>query len=229
MGLISRVSSRTYRKKTNMPLFGKSADDKLFDQIFQLNLTSKQLQREAKKAEKNQDKQKALVTKYLRENKAYFAKQYAENAIRAKNEGLNYLRLASRLDAVTSRIKSAQTMKKVTIDMAGVNKTLASAMKTMDLEKIQGIMDRFEGQVDKLDLHSATMEQSMSSAMATGTPTNQVDDLIKQVAAENNLEYISAAESAPTAMTNTIGGPQQSVAITQPQADLDKRLAQLRN
>ena len=74
-----------------MPLFGKSNDEKLFEQIFQLNMTSKQLQREAKKAEKNEAKQKQMVTKYLRENKADFAKQYAENSIRAKNESLNYI------------------------------------------------------------------------------------------------------------------------------------------
>jgi len=211
-----------------MPLFGKSADEKLFEQIFQLNMTSKQLQRESKKAEKNQAKQKAMVTKYLKENKPDFAKQYAENAIRAKNESLNYLKLASRMDAVSARIKSAQTMKKVTIDMASVNKSLSSAMASMNLEQVQAIMDRFEGQVEKLDLHSATMEQSMSQSMATGTPTNQVDDLIKQVADENNLEYVSAAEQAPSAMTNTIG-PQVSVNVSQPEADLDRRLAQLRN
>jgi len=211
-----------------MPLFGKSADEKLFEQIFQLNMTSKQLQRESKKAEKNQAKQKAMVTKYLKEKKPDFAKQYAENAIRAKNESLNYLKLASRMDAVSARIKSAQTMKKVTIDMASVNKSLSSAMASMNLEQVQAIMDRFEGQVEKLDLHSATMEQSMSQSMATGTPTNQVDDLIKQVADENNLEYVSAAEQAPSAMTNTIG-PQVSVNVSQPEADLDKRLAQLRN
>ena len=119
-------------------------------------------------------------------------------------------------------------MKKVTIDMAGVNKSLTSAMKTMNLEQIQGIMDRFETQVEKLDLQSATMEQSMGQAMATSTPTNQVDALIKQVADENNLEYVSEAEKAPSAISGTIG-VQQSVSVTQPEADLDKRLAQLRN
>ena len=42
------------------------------------------------------------------------AKIYAENAIRKKNESLNYLRFASRVDAVASRIQSALAMKQVT-------------------------------------------------------------------------------------------------------------------
>lgn len=41
------------------------------------------------------------------------ARIYAENAIRKKNEGLNYLRLASRVDAVANRVQSAMTMKTV--------------------------------------------------------------------------------------------------------------------
>jgi len=41
------------------------------------------------------------------------ARIYAENAIRKKNEGLNYLRLASRVDAVANRVQTAMTMKTV--------------------------------------------------------------------------------------------------------------------
>ena len=41
------------------------------------------------------------------------AKIYAENAIRKKNEGLNYLRMAARVDAVSSKVQTALTMKQV--------------------------------------------------------------------------------------------------------------------
>ena len=41
------------------------------------------------------------------------ARIYAENAIRKKNEGLNYLRMAARVDAVASRVQSAKMMKDV--------------------------------------------------------------------------------------------------------------------
>lgn len=43
------------------------------------------------------------------------ARIYAENAIRKKNEGLNFLRLASRVDAVSSKVQSAMMMKQVLI------------------------------------------------------------------------------------------------------------------
>ena len=43
------------------------------------------------------------------------ARIYAENAIRKKNESLNYLRMAARIDAVASRVQSARMMKDVSV------------------------------------------------------------------------------------------------------------------
>ena len=41
------------------------------------------------------------------------ARIYAENAIRKKNESLNYLRFAARVDGVASKVQTAVTMKGV--------------------------------------------------------------------------------------------------------------------
>jgi charged multivesicular body protein 1 len=41
------------------------------------------------------------------------ARVYAENAIRKKNESVNYLRMAARIDATAQRIQSSLTMKQV--------------------------------------------------------------------------------------------------------------------
>ena len=41
------------------------------------------------------------------------AKIHAENAIRKKNESLNYHRMSTRIDAVASRVQTACTMNKV--------------------------------------------------------------------------------------------------------------------
>jgi len=44
------------------------------------------------------------------------ARIYAENAIRKKNEGLNYLRMAARVDAVSNRVQTAMMTKEVGVD-----------------------------------------------------------------------------------------------------------------
>jgi len=43
------------------------------------------------------------------------ARIYAENAIRKKNESLNYLRFAARVDGVAAKVQTAVTMKGVSI------------------------------------------------------------------------------------------------------------------
>ena len=64
------------------------------------------------------------------------ARIYAQNAIRKQNEKLNLLRLASRIDAVSSRVQTAVTMRQVTGSMTNVVKGMDSAMKAMDLARV---------------------------------------------------------------------------------------------
>jgi charged multivesicular body protein 1 len=77
----------------------------------------------------------------IQQNHSDIAKIYAQNAIRKKNENLNLLRLASRIDAVSSRVQTAVTMRQVTGSMANVVKGMDSAMKSMDLEKVRARND----------------------------------------------------------------------------------------
>ncbi len=49
----------------------------------------------------------------LQQKNVDIARVYAENAIRKKNEGLNMLRMSSRVDAVASKVQTAVAMKGV--------------------------------------------------------------------------------------------------------------------
>merc|ERR1719461_2169813 len=69
------------------------------------------------------------------------AKIYAQNSIRAKNQSLNYLKLAARMDAVAARVQTAIDMKLLAKDMASVTHSMDSIMKTMNIEDISKNMD----------------------------------------------------------------------------------------
>ena len=62
---------------------------------------------------------------------------YAANALRKKNESLNLLRLSSRVDAVSSRVETAVTMRQVSGNMASVVKGMDKAMESMNLERVR--------------------------------------------------------------------------------------------
>jgi len=59
------------------------------------------------------------------------AKIYAQNAIRKKTEALNYLRLASRLDAVVSRLDTQAKMNMINSSMSQIVRSLDRVSLTL--------------------------------------------------------------------------------------------------
>nr|KIR86736.1 charged multivesicular body protein 1 [Cryptococcus tetragattii IND107] len=156
--------------------------------LFQLKFTAKSLQRQAKKATKDEAAEKNKLKQALAKGNTDGARIYAQNAIRKKNEGLNLLRLSSRIDAVASRVETAVTMRSVTNSMGSVVKGMDKAMESMNLERISLVMDKFESQFADLDVQTSYMESTMSDTTAMATPQDQVDSLMQQVADEAGLE-----------------------------------------
>ncbi|CAE7890540.1 chmp1 [Symbiodinium sp. KB8] len=116
------------------------------------------------------------------------AKIHAANAIREKNMSLQYLRLSSRVESVSSRVDTAVRMNTITKTMGKVVTGMSHVMKSMDPEKITAVMENFEKQFEDMDVRSAYMEGSMATATASATPEQDVNSLINQVAEENQLE-----------------------------------------
>lgn len=73
--------------------------------------------------------------------------------------------------------------------MAGVVKAMDAAMKSMNLEKISSLMDKFESQFEDLDVQSSYMDNAMSQTVTTSVPQNDVDNLMLQVADEAGYVY----------------------------------------
>ncbi|KAI0298902.1 Snf7 family [Russula brevipes] len=193
--------------------------------LFQLKFTAKSLSRQAKKAQKDENAEKARLKKALQQGNSDGARIYASNAIRKKSEALNLLRLASRLDAVASRVETAVTMRQVTGNMTSVVKGMDKAMETMNLERISLVMDKFESQFADLDVQTSYMEDAMGSTTAVSTPQDQVDTLMRQMAEEANIELQQdlAAKEVPD-----IAPPERAPAIGEEDSSLADRLRALR-
>ena len=194
--------------------------------LFNLKFAAKELDRNSKKCEKEERQEKLKCKKAIQKGQMENAKIHAENAIRQKNQSINYLRMSARVDAVASRVQTAITTKRVTQGMTGVVKAMDAAMKSMSLEKISSVMDKFEKQFEDLDVQSSVMENTMSSTTTVSVPQNDVDALMQQVADEAGLELnmeLPRGESGTLASTATATA--SSVAE---QDELSQRLAKLR-
>ncbi|KAH8261330.1 hypothetical protein KR044_007181, partial [Drosophila immigrans] len=193
------------------------------EHLFNLKFAVKELERNSKKCEKEEKLEKAKAKKAIQKGNMDVARIHAENAIRQKNQAVNYLRMSARVDAVASRVQSALTTRKVTGSMAGVVKAMDAAMKGMNLEKISSLMEKFESQFEDLDVQSSVMEGTMSDTVTTSVPQGDVDNLLQQVADEAGLELNMELPSG--VQSTTIGASTQ---VSQEQDELTQRLARLR-
>ncbi|RZF48484.1 hypothetical protein LSTR_LSTR007762 [Laodelphax striatellus] len=181
--------------------------------LFNLKFAAKELERNSKRCEKEEKLEKAKTKKAIQKGNMEVARIHAENAIRQKNQAVNYLRMSARVDAVASR---------VTQSMAGVVKAMDAAMKSMNLEKISGLMDKFENQFEDLDVHSSYMENTMSQTVTTSVPQGDVDSLMQQVADEAGLDLNMELPQADNMSVTS------SMQASQEQDELTQRLARLR-
>ncbi|PPR04057.1 hypothetical protein CVT24_010631 [Panaeolus cyanescens] len=185
---------------TDSALLLTCSHEPFFQTLFQLKFTAKTLNRQAKKAQKDENLEKARLKKALQQGNTDGARIYASNAIRKKSEALNLLRLSSRIDAVASRVETAVTMRQVTGNMTSVVRGMDKAMETMNLERISMVMDKFEAQFTDLDVQTSYMEDAMGSTTAVSTPQDQIDLLMRQTAEEANIELqqdLAAKDLAP--------------------------------
>lgn len=160
--------------------------------LFQLKFTSKQLNKQSQKAAKEEKQETNKLKKALNESEE-IARLYASNAIRKRNERLQLLKLASRVDSVASRVQTAVTMRQVSGSMAQVCRGMDRALQSMNLEQITMIMDKFEQQFEDLDASVNVYEDMGTNTDAVVVDGDKVDELLNKVADENGLELKQSA------------------------------------
>jgi charged multivesicular body protein 1 len=198
----------------------------LMDDLVNFKMTSKQMNASARKCEKNQATQKAKLKKAIEQKNIEGARIYAQNAIREKNQSLNFLRMASRIDAVASRLETAIRMQQVSKTMGQTVAGMSNAMKSMDVEKISYTMEEFERQFADMDVKSGYMEGAMESTTAMSTPPDEVDKLIQMVADEAGLDTAMALDELGEVGTHVPNADKAEE--KKKEDDLEQRLAALR-
>lgn len=92
---------------------GNNTSAELDKQIFNLKLASKQMAKQAQKAEAQSKKERLAVKAAIEKGNNDVARIHAENSIRQKSQYLNLLRLSSRMEAVAQRVEASKNMQDV--------------------------------------------------------------------------------------------------------------------
>jgi len=189
-------------------------------QIFNLKFMVKQLNRAASKCDKESTTERSKIKKAITQGNLEGAKIYSANVINKKTQALNFLRLASQLDAVVTQLESQAKMNLVNQSMKNVVGNLGKLLKSTPLEKVQTNMDKFEKLFETLNVQTNVVTKAFDGQMALSTPMEDVEGLMRQVAEEHQLEL-----DLPELNKQQAGGVQEQQTTTND--DLGARLAAL--
>ncbi len=203
------------------------SDQSMETQVYNLRFTAKQMQKESGKSAQSSKDNELKMRKAMEKGNTDVAKIYAENAIRDKTGSLNYLRLASRIEATAQRLNTAVKMKSLTKDMSDIVRSMDVAMKSMDVEKITQIMVTFEKQFENLDQSTSAMEKAMQQSTSSSMPEDQVEELMTRVAKEHGLQFQSTVDLLPSVPLKKKQKEAEEEQAVVNDAELEERLKRL--
>ncbi|KAI3463281.1 hypothetical protein Pfo_019944 [Paulownia fortunei] len=196
--------------------------EKLLQQVVELTVTSRSLQRQARKCVKEEKSEKLNVKKAIQKGNMDGARIYAEISIRKRNEQMSYLRLSSQLDAVIARLKTQAKMAAISKSTGSIVKSLESSLARGNLQKMSETMDQFGQQFVNMEVQAEFMESSMAGSTSLSTPEGEVNTLMQQVADEYGLE-VSVGLPQPAAHAVSVKNSKKIG-----EDDLSRRLAKSR-
>jgi len=162
-----------------------------------MKIQGKMLNRSAIKADKESTKEKLKVKSAMEKGNTEGARLYAENAIRQKNQAMAHRRLASRLDAVASKLESCQNSMRVAHNLGVITQRLGPSLNAMNITQISQTMDDFEKVLEDQDVMTDTITGAIDTATSTMTPADDVDTMMREVADEHGLEMQQQFSNAP--------------------------------
>lgn len=153
-----------------------------------LKLTAKQMEREAKRSEKESKKQKKKAAAAMKKGNLETARTYAQNAIMQQNEATRLVKLGCQLEAVALKVNNALRTQHVAASMGQVVKGINMALAASSADQMARIMDDFASKSEDMEVRAAFMSGQIDTASASSTPATSVDDMLREVAAENEIE-----------------------------------------
>ena len=104
--------------------------------------------------------------------------------------------MASRLDGVVSKLQMAEQQAKLTPQLAKAANIMAKSFTDTDMVKMTSTMDKFEVQMENLDVRAGVMDSALAGGTQSMTNQDDVDMLMQQVADEHGLEIASQMDAA---------------------------------
>lgn len=209
------------------------ADARVLNQISEMRSMARHLFKASRKCELDEQAEQQKAMNAMRENNLEKARTYGESSIAKHNEAQNYVKLATRLESVVSRLDTQVKLNAINSNFTSIVKSLQKSVEKSKGSPVLQTMEAFEQTFAELDAQTATLTSFMDSTLASKAPTAAVDELLAQLADTHHLETklelprakppVSVAEEKPQGETRVMMPTEEAE-----MSDLERRFAELK-
>ncbi|XP_055992118.1 charged multivesicular body protein 1a-like [Sorex fumeus] len=166
------------------------------EQLQQLAEIKEELEKLAEKAENDFKAEKAKADPALKKKNGEFARMYAEIAISMKKEWLKWVRMASWVYTLASKVQTGLMVKEVSQNMQDLTIGLEKVVTAKGVKKISAAINKFEQLVENLD--ASVMEDSTSSATRQERVDRFLQEITEEIKREEDRDQLSQLSKVPS-------------------------------
>uniref|UniRef100_A0A4W6FJR1 Charged multivesicular body protein 1B n=1 Tax=Lates calcarifer TaxID=8187 RepID=A0A4W6FJR1_LATCA len=147
--------------------------------LFNLKFAAKDLQRNSKKCDKEEKVEKAKVKKAIQKGNMEVARIHAENAIRQKNQSVNFLRMSARISALMDKFE--HQFETLDVQTAQMEDTMSSTTTlTTPQNQVESLLHEMADEAG-LDLNME-LPQGQTGSVGTSVASAEQDELSQRLA-----------------------------------------------
>uniref|UniRef100_A0A669B7D3 Charged multivesicular body protein 1B n=2 Tax=Oreochromis TaxID=8139 RepID=A0A669B7D3_ORENI len=147
--------------------------------LFNLKFAAKELQRNSKKCDKEEKLEKAKVKKAIQKGNMEVARIHAENAIRQKNQSVNFLRMSARISALMDKFE--HQFETLDVQTAQMEDTMSSTTTlTTPQNQVESLLHEMADEAG-LDLNME-LPQGQTGSVGTSVASAEQDELSQRLA-----------------------------------------------
>ena len=176
--------------------------------LMNMKMKSKQFDRESSKSLKESEKNILKAKEHLKKGNEEGAKLFLELAAQKKNESLQYMRMSARLDHLAASIKSKTNSVQMVQELDRFTPLLQMQAENMPIEQMYKNLNQFSQAYDNLTVKGQILDNTMENTLAEKGSTASVDQMMKELQCEIQMEMGMAAPNQPVKEVNV--QPQQT-------------------
>ncbi len=154
------------------------------DNIVNLRLTVRRLERAQRKLERDESKMQLKMKQSIQRGDIEGARLFATDIVRSRKWELGYQKLVSRINGLIFKLERADSAASMAEEMHGVADALRSANAQLQIPDLDRVIQDMEASIDGIEESTGTLEDGIDDLLVSDTDPVEVDRLIEQTAVE---------------------------------------------